>query len=60
MSHLNFLSLIVGDTLYAPPAIAALASRLLLHASALALAHPITEDRLERIVTRSEIGLNQS
>lgn len=31
---------IVGDALYAPPAIQALAPRLLLHASALQLAHP--------------------
>ena len=31
---------IVGDALYAPPALAAAAPRLLLHASALALGHP--------------------
>jgi tRNA pseudouridine32 synthase/23S rRNA pseudouridine746 synthase len=33
---------IVGDTLYASPAVQALASRLLLHASALSLPHPVT------------------
>jgi tRNA pseudouridine32 synthase/23S rRNA pseudouridine746 synthase len=33
---------IVGDALYAPPAIAARASRLLLHASELQLAHPLS------------------
>ncbi len=32
---------IVGDRLYAPPAVAAAAPRLLLHASALAFAHPL-------------------
>ena len=33
---------IVGDTLYAPPEVQAQASRLLLHASELALAHPLS------------------
>jgi tRNA pseudouridine32 synthase/23S rRNA pseudouridine746 synthase len=33
--------------LYAPPAIAALSSRLLLHACTLALAHPITHAPLQ-------------
>jgi tRNA pseudouridine32 synthase / 23S rRNA pseudouridine746 synthase len=33
---------ILGDTLYAPPAVQALAPRLLLHASGLELAHPRT------------------
>lgn len=33
---------ILGDALYAPPPVAARASRLLLHASALGLAHPFT------------------
>jgi tRNA pseudouridine32 synthase/23S rRNA pseudouridine746 synthase len=33
---------IVGDALYAPPAVAAASPRLLLHASELALAHPET------------------
>lgn len=33
---------ILGDTLYAPPAVQALAARLLLHAESLALVHPIT------------------
>lgn len=33
---------ILGDALYAPPAVQAGAARLLLHASALALAHPAT------------------
>jgi tRNA pseudouridine32 synthase/23S rRNA pseudouridine746 synthase len=37
---------IVGDALYAPPAVAALAPRLLLHASALAFAHPVTGEPL--------------
>jgi tRNA pseudouridine32 synthase/23S rRNA pseudouridine746 synthase len=33
---------IVGDTLYAPPAVAAASSRLLLHACRLAFRHPVT------------------
>lgn len=33
---------ILGDALYAPPAVAAASSRLLLHACALAFAHPVT------------------
>lgn len=37
---------ILGDTLYAPPAVQALAPRLLLHASALRLAHPHTGEPL--------------
>ncbi len=37
---------IVGDTLYAPPAVQAQAARLLLHASAIALAHPATGERM--------------
>lgn len=37
---------ILGDTLYAPPAVQALAPRLLLHASALCLAHPDTGEPL--------------
>ena len=41
--HLAAIGLpIAGDALYAPPAVQALASRLLLHASALQLAHPAT------------------
>jgi len=42
---------IVGDTLYAPPDVQAQAPRLLLHASALTLAHPASG---ERICFRSE------
>jgi tRNA pseudouridine32 synthase/23S rRNA pseudouridine746 synthase len=38
---------IVGDTLYAPPDIAAMALRLLLHACTLALAHPITGEPMQ-------------
>jgi len=37
---------IVGDPLYAPPALAALAPRLLLHASRLVLPHPAHERRM--------------
>ncbi|MDO5087828.1 MAG: RluA family pseudouridine synthase, partial [Comamonadaceae bacterium] len=37
---------IVGDALYAPPAIQALAPRLLLHACALTLAHPVSGQTL--------------
>lgn len=37
---------ILGDTLYAPPEVQALAPRLLLHASALAFAHPATGERV--------------
>jgi tRNA pseudouridine32 synthase/23S rRNA pseudouridine746 synthase len=33
---------IIGDALYAPPEVAALSPRLLLHASALAFTHPVT------------------
>lgn len=33
---------ILGDTLYAPPAVQAMASRLLLHAQSLELTHPVT------------------
>ncbi|HSW08254.1 RluA family pseudouridine synthase [Aquabacterium sp.] len=38
---------IVGDTLYAPPTVATAAARLLLHASRLQLAHPLTEQALD-------------
>ena len=38
---------ILGDTLYAPPDIATLAPRLLLHACTLALAHPVTEEPMQ-------------
>jgi len=37
---------ILGDTLYAPPPVQALAPRLLLHASALAFRHPASGERL--------------
>lgn len=37
---------ILGDALYAPPAVQALAPRLLLHASALAFRHPSSGERL--------------
>ena len=37
---------ILGDTLYAPPAIQAMAGRLLLHASSLRFAHPVTGEAL--------------
>jgi tRNA pseudouridine32 synthase/23S rRNA pseudouridine746 synthase len=37
---------IVGDTLYAPPRVQAQSARLLLHASALALAHPLSGERM--------------
>ncbi len=37
---------IVGDTLYAPPEVQAQSARLLLHASALALAHPLSGERI--------------
>ena len=37
---------IVGDPLYAPPAVQALAARLLLHATALQLSHPATGEPL--------------
>jgi tRNA pseudouridine32 synthase/23S rRNA pseudouridine746 synthase len=37
---------ILGDALYAPPAVQALAPRLLLHASALAFRHPANGERL--------------
>ena len=42
-----------GDTLYAPPAVQALASRLLLHASALQLTHPATGKPL-RLASRTQ------
>lgn len=38
---------ILGDTLYAPPAVQALAPRLLLHASALGLPHPASGEMLQ-------------
>jgi len=38
---------IVGDALYAPPAVAAMSPRLLLHASSLGLAHPSTGQPLQ-------------
>ncbi len=38
---------ILGDTLYAPPQVQAMASRLLLHACALRLVHPLTGKLLE-------------
>ena len=37
---------ILGDTLYAPPEVQAQSTRLLLHASALELAHPVSGERL--------------
>jgi tRNA pseudouridine32 synthase/23S rRNA pseudouridine746 synthase len=37
---------ILGDTLYAPPAIQAMAGRLLLHAGSLSFAHPMTGEEL--------------
>jgi tRNA pseudouridine32 synthase/23S rRNA pseudouridine746 synthase len=37
---------ILGDTLYAPPDVQLLAPRLLLHATALRLAHPVTGEPL--------------
>jgi tRNA pseudouridine32 synthase/23S rRNA pseudouridine746 synthase len=37
---------ILGDTLYAPPAIQAMAGRLLLHASSLRFAHPVSGEAL--------------
>lgn len=40
---------ILGDDLYAPPEVLAMASRLLLHATRLALDHPATGERLEFI-----------
>ncbi|MBW8372157.1 MAG: RNA pseudouridine synthase [Thiobacillus sp.] len=44
---------ILGDTLYAPPDVQALATRLLLHAWSLSFAHPVTGDVLvfERLPT---------
>jgi len=38
---------IVGDMLYAPPEVGGLAPRLLLHASALAFAHPVTGEPMD-------------
>jgi tRNA pseudouridine32 synthase/23S rRNA pseudouridine746 synthase len=37
---------ILGDDLYAPPEILALSDRLLLHAEALTITHPVTRERL--------------
>jgi tRNA pseudouridine32 synthase/23S rRNA pseudouridine746 synthase len=37
---------ILGDALYAPPAIQAMAARLLLHACALSFEHPVTREPL--------------
>jgi tRNA pseudouridine32 synthase/23S rRNA pseudouridine746 synthase len=37
---------IVGDTLYAPPHVQAQSARLLLHASAIALTHPLSGERI--------------
>ena len=37
---------ILGDALYAPPEVQALANRLLLHAGSLGFFHPVTEERL--------------
>lgn len=37
---------ILGDTLYAPPAVQAMAPRLLLHAESLAFTHPVTGEAL--------------
>ena len=52
--HLAAIGLpIAGDALYAPPAVQALASRLLLHASALQLAHPATGKPL-RLASRTQ------
>ncbi len=46
--HLQALGYpILGDTLYAPPQVQAMASRLLLHACALRLVHPLTGKPLE-------------
>jgi tRNA pseudouridine32 synthase/23S rRNA pseudouridine746 synthase len=38
---------ILGDTLYADPATREAAPRLLLHATALSLTHPVSAERLE-------------
>lgn len=38
---------ILGDDLYAPPGVLAMAPRLLLHATSLALVHPMTGERIE-------------
>lgn len=38
---------ILGDDLYAPPAIVAMADRLLLHAQAMSITHPVTGQRLD-------------
>ena len=52
--HLAAIGLpIAGDALYAPPAVQALASRLLLHASALQLTHPATGKPL-RLASRTQ------
>ena len=52
--HLAAIGLpIAGDALYAPPAAQALASRLLLHASALQLTHPATGKPL-RLASRTQ------
>jgi tRNA pseudouridine32 synthase/23S rRNA pseudouridine746 synthase len=45
--HLAALGLpILGDALYAPPAVAAQSARLLLHATELSLSHPVSLDTL--------------
>ncbi|AKU66519.1 hypothetical protein ADJ79_03405 [Ottowia sp. oral taxon 894] len=52
--HLAAIGLpIAGDALYAPPAAQALAPRLLLHASALQLTHPVTGKPL-RLASRTQ------
>ena len=38
---------ILGDDLYAPPEVVAMADRLLLHAQAMSITHPRTDERLE-------------
>jgi len=38
---------ILGDALYGPPAVRDRAERLMLHASGLTLAHPVSDDRLQ-------------
>lgn len=53
--RLHLLSIghpIRGDRLYAPPAVAAAAPRLLLHAATLVFAHPYTGARLELLAPR--------
>lgn len=54
--HLAFVGLpILGDELYAPPAIATAANRLMLHACELILPHPTTQ---KMILFTSKIGFN--